>query len=390
MRPIDEFSFVKGNVVDVAPEALMTCYYPIIGQDAFSLYHYLVAFKDDGAKKHKFSEILNHTLMGMSSFETALATLTAMNLVAFYQHRDSYLINLKAPLSTEAFLRVSLYRQLLIQKIGEVAVGEIDLVLPENAQNLSKKFSDVFDDQGHVALLKENNNVKESFDLEAFKNLMKRDGLSFAQEKSDIIGLHRIAENYQMTWYDTYLLAKETAVNLTISLSRMKTKKEQSKGLPVKSGELTAQEAILVKEAKLDRADVFLAKIKKTRKASITHDERQLLLDLAKMGFLDEVINVIVLYTIMKTNSANVNKKYAMKIANDFAYQEINKAEVAVLKMRDFSNRTSKSTQASSKQSVKPNIPEWSNQDYQNQTSDEDQKRLEEARRKALERLRKD
>ncbi|WP_242257715.1 DnaD domain protein [Streptococcus thoraltensis] len=390
MRPIDEFSFVKGNAVDASSQALMTCYYPIIGQEAFSLYHYLVAFKDDGTKKHKFSEILNHTLMGMTAFETALATLTAMDLVAFYQQRDTYLIKLKAPLSSEDFLKVSLYQQLLSQKIGETAVDELRVILPENVRNLSKNFSDVFDDQGQVALVQEAGRSKESFDLDAFKNLMKRDGLSFAQEKSDIIGLYRIAENHKMTWFDTYLLAKETAVNLTISLSRMRAKKEQSKVAPVKTGELTPQEAVIVKEAQLDRADVFLAKIKKTRKAAITYDERQLLLDLAKMGFLDEVINVIVLYTIMKTNSANVNKKYAMKIANDFAYQEINKAETAILKMRDFSNKSVKSTQTSSNKQTKPNIPEWSNQDYQNQTSDEEQRRLEEARRKALERLRKD
>ncbi|MEQ9809587.1 helicase loader [Streptococcus jiangjianxini] len=390
MRPIDAFSFVKGNLVDGSSQALMACYYPIIGQDAFSVYHYLIAFKDDGTKKHKFSEILNHTLMGMAAFEAALATLTAMELVAFYQQRDVYFIKLKAPLSSEDFLNVPLYRQLLTQKIGEIAVKELVAVLPENAQNLSKNFSDVFDDQGQVALIQKTSSSKGTFDLDAFKKLMKRDGLSFAQEESDVIGLYRIAEQHKMTWHDTYLLAKETAVNLTISLPRMKAKKEQSKKDSPKSGKLTSQEAVIVKEAQRDRADVFLAKIKKTRKASIVADERQLLLELAKMGFLDEVINIIVLYTIMKTNSANVNKKYAMKIANDFAFQEINRAETAVLKMREFSNKSVKSTQATSPKQAKPNVPEWSNQDYQNQTSDEEQKRLEEARRKALERLRKD
>lgn len=392
MRPIDVFSFVKGNVVDVSSQALMRCYFPIIGQEAFSLYHFLVAFWDDGVKKHHFSEILNHTLMGMPVVEQALATLTAMDLVVFYKHRECYVMFLKAPLSSDAFFKVSLYRQLLIQKIGEVAVSELATTLPDHVQNVSKTFSEVFDDQGDITFDfdKEALSSKASFDLDAFKNLMKRDGLSFAQEQSDVIGLYRLAESHQMTWYDTYLLAKETAVNMTLSLSRMKRKKEQlaTKSLPL--GQLSQQETVIVKEAQTARSDVFLAKIKKARRATITQDERQLLLDLAKMGFLDEVINVIVLYTIMKTNSANVNKKYAMKLANDFAYQEINSAEVAVLKMRDASKKSAQTSQGLASKTKKPNIPEWSNQDYQNQTTDEEQKRLEEARRKALDRLRKE
>lgn len=392
MRPIDVFSFVKGNVVDVSSQALMRCYFPIIGQEAFSLYHFLVAFWDDGVKKHHFSEILNHTLMGMPVVEQALATLTAMDLVVFYKHRECYVMFLKAPLSSDDFFKVSLYRQLLIQKIGEVAVNELITTLPDHVQNVSKTFSEVFDDQGDITFDfdKEALSSKASFDLDAFKNLMKRDGLSFAQEQSDVIGLYRLAESHQMTWYDTYLLAKETAVNMTLSLSRMKRKKEQlaTKSFPL--GQLSQQETVIVKEAQTARSDVFLAKIKKARRATITQDERQLLLDLAKMGFLDEVINVIVLYTIMKTNSANVNKKYAMKLANDFAYQEINSAEVAVLKMRDASKKSAQTSQGLASKTKKPNIPEWSNQDYQNQTTDEEQKRLEEARRKALDRLRKE
>lgn len=387
MRPIDEFSFVKGNVVDVSSLSLMRCYYPIIGANAFSLYHFLVAFKDDGTKKHHFSEVLNHTMFGMQVFEEALAVLTAMDLVDFYQLRGTYLITLKSPLSSDDFLNNPLYRQLLSRKIGEVAVNELEMVLPEASQRLSKRFSDVFDDDGQVDFSREVRSTKNGFDIGAFKNLMKRDGLSFAQEDKDIIALYRFSETHQLSWYDTYLLAKETAIDLTISLSRMGAKTNQNGGQKSSNTSLSSQEQVIVREARADRSAVFLAKIKKTRHASITYDERQLLLELAKMGFLDEVINIIVLYTIMKTDSANVNKKYALKIANDFAYRQISTAELAIITMRDFSSKKSQKTKQTT---PKTNIPEWSNQDYQNQTSQEDKKMLEEAKRKALERLRKD
>ena len=34
-----------------------------------------------------------------------------------------------------------------------------------------------------------------------------------------------------------------------------------------------------------------------------------------------EVINIILLLTFNKVDSANINEKYAMKVANDYAYQ---------------------------------------------------------------------
>lgn len=55
----------------------------------------------------------------------------------------------------------------------------------------------------------------------------------------------------------------------------------------------------------------------------VTESERKVLEELANMDFLDEVINVMVLYTLNKTQSANINKPYIMKVANDFAYQKL-------------------------------------------------------------------
>ena len=73
----------------------------------------------------------------------------------------------------------------------------------------------------------------------------------------------------------------------------------------------------------------FLAEIKQTRKGTITQTERELLQQMAGLGLLDEVINIILLLTFNKVDSANINEKYAMKVANDYAYQKIHSAEEA-------------------------------------------------------------
>ena len=60
---------------------------------------------------------------------------------------------------------------------------------------------------------------------------------------------------------------------------------------------------------------------------------------MASLGLLDEVINIILLLTFNKVDSANVNEKYAMKVANDYAYQKIRTAEEAVLQFESVSKK---------------------------------------------------
>lgn len=387
MKPIDEFLYVRQNYLLPDTVSLMRFYLPIIGSDAAALYQYFISFFDNGEKRHKFSEILNHTQFGMARFEESLSLLTAMDLLAFYEKEGLYYVKLLAPLTAEAFCNNAVYRNLLEQKIGQVALEHLEVSVPYDASNLSKRFSDVFGYTEEQPQPQEAAKSKTDFDLDSFKHLMTRDGLQFADERTDAVALYVISEKYKLTWYETYLLAKETASQHKISTKRMQLKKEQAKQADT-AGQFSKEEQIIIQEAKLDRPEVFLAKIKKARHAAITADERKLLADLAEMSFLDEVINVMVLYTVSKTNSANLNKRYLMKIANDFAYQKVVSAEQAVEKMRAFSERRTKQNQEKAK--TKSNVPEWSNQDYKNETTADEQARLEEIKRQTLARLRKD
>ena len=77
MNPIDDFLFLKHNRVSYDSTTLIQLYYPIMGSDALAVYEYLVAFFDNGAHTHKFSELLNHLQFGMKRLEEALVMLTA-------------------------------------------------------------------------------------------------------------------------------------------------------------------------------------------------------------------------------------------------------------------------------------------------------------------------
>lgn len=382
MRPIDEFSYVKNNKVLLDSDSLSQLYHPVIGNHAVLLYEYLLAFFDDGIKRHKFSEILNHLQLSMQEVEEALAILTAVDLLVLYQTRDAYVLKLQPALNRETFLANAIYRRLLEQRIGDVAVAELDVVLPDGARDVSKKFSDIFsvDETPKVPKIVSKNH----FDLDSFERLMLRDGLQFKDEKADVVKIYSLADKYNMNWFDTYQLAKSTAINGKISPQRMTVQLEQKKMANNQTKEqFDAKEQVIIREAKQASAKEFLEKIKAPRRAVVTESERKVLEELANMDFLDEVINVMVLYTLNKTQSANINKPYIMKVANDFAYQKITTAEAAILKMRSFTKRN-KEHKAKAKL-TKTNVPEWTAKEYKHVATAEEKEKLEELRRSMLE-----
>lgn len=384
MRPIDEFSYIKNNKVLLDSDSLSQLYHPVIGNHAVLLYDYLLAFFDNGVKRHKFSEILNHLQLSMHQAEEAFAILTAVDLLVLYQTRDAYVLKLQPALNRETFLSNPIYRRLLEQEIGDVAVAELDIKIPQEARDISKKFSDIFSAEGTP---KPKANVsKNHFDLDSFERLMLRDGLQFKDEKADVVSIYSLADQYTMNWFDTYHLAKSTAINGKISPQRMTVQLEQQKNTTSQDQskeQFDGKEQVIIREAKQANAREFLEKIKAPRRAVVTESERKLLEELANMSFLDEVINVMVLYTLSKTQSANLNKPYIMKVANDFAYQNITTAEAAVLKMRSFTQRNKdRKTQA---KVAKSNVPEWTAKEYKHVATAEEKAKLEELKRSMLE-----
>ena len=383
MKPNDRFSFLKNNRVSQDPTSLVQCYLPIIGQDALSLYLYTLAFWDDGQKEHLFASVLNHLNFGMDRLLKAFKILAAFNLVTLYQNGDSYKLAIHPTLSQSDFLRHTVYRTLLEKRIGDTAVSDLR---QESAGgealtvSLSQVFPELEDMTSHVEI-PVRAKFTNDFDLDHFRQLMARDGLRFQDEQSDVLELFKIADEKKWTWFETYQLAKGTAVSQVISVKRMREKLAQQ---PVAS-DFSPKEATIIREAKSKTALQFLAEIKQTRNAGIIQAERDLLKQMADLGLLDEVINVVILLTFNKVDSANLNEKYAMKVANDYSYNKVRTAEEAVLRIREKNQKGQEQKTAQASQ-AKTNVPKWSNPEYKNMSS---AKELEEMERQTLELLAK-
>ena len=386
MKPNDRFSFLKNNRVSQDPTSLVQCYLPIIGQDALSLYLYTLAFWDDGQKEHLFASILNHLNFGMDRLLKAFKILAAFNLVTLYQNGDGYKLVIHPTLSQSDFLRHTVYRTLLEKRIGDPAVSDLR---QESAggEPLTVPLSQAFPEIEELASHDETPvkaDFKNDFDLDHFRQLMARDGLRFQAEQSDVLELFKIAEEKKWTWFETYQLAKGTAVSQVISVQRMREKLAQESV----ASDFSPKEATIIREAKSKTALQFLAEIKQTRNAGIIQAERDLLKQMADLGLLDEVINVVILLTFNKVDSANLNEKYAMKVANDYAYNKIRSAEEAVLRIRE-KNQKGQAQKSAKTAPVKTNVPKWSNPEYKNETSEETRLELERKKKELLARLEK-
>ena len=382
MKPNDRFSFLKNNRVSQDTSSLVQCYLPIIGQEALSLYLYAITFWDGGQKEHLFANILNHLNFGMNTLLQSFKILSAVDLLTLYQKGETYELQLHSPLSSQEFLRHTIYRALLEKKIGDTAVSTMKQI-PSEGEALSVSLSQVFPNlTEEVTPIEPKSKVKNDFDLEHFQRLMARDGLRFENEQADILELFAIADEKKWTWFETYQLAKATAVAQVISVKRMREKIAQKQV----SSDFSPKEMTIIREAKNKTPLQFLAEIKQTRKGNITQSERELLHQMAALGLLDEVINIVLLLTFNKVDSANVNEKYAMKVANDYAYRKIRTAEEAVLRIREHQQK-GQEVQKSKTSSTKTNVPKWSNPEYKNQTSEETRLELERKKQEMLARL---
>ena len=383
MKPNDRFSFLKNNRVSQDPTTLVQCYLPIIGQDALSLYLYTLAFWDNGQKEHLFATILNHLNFGMDRLLKALKILSAFNLVTLYQKGDGYELAIHPTLSSSDFLRHTVYRTLLEKKIGEPAVSDLRQEKADG-EPLTVSLSQAFPEIEELASHDETPvkaDFKNDFDLEHFRQLMARDGLRFQDEQTDVLELFKIADEKKWTWFETYQLAKATAVSQVISVKRMREKSAQKSV----SSDFSPQEATIIREAKSKTALQFLAGIKQTRNAGIIQAERDLLKQMADLGLLDEVINIVILLTFNKVDSANLNEKYAMKVANDYSYNKVRSAEEAVLRIRE--NKKGQEPKTANTSQGKTNVPKWSNPAYKNETSEETRLELERKKKEMLARL---
>ena len=148
--------------------------------------------------------------------------------------------------------------------------------------------------------------MANDFDLDHFRQLMARDGLRFPDEQSDVLNLFCILLRRRnglglkpINWLSQQLFPQ------VISTKRLREKLLKTDFLWT----LVPRKRPLSRKQKQTALQFLAENHKHARGPSPKQKENSLATDVAGMGLLDEVINIILLLTFNKVDSANINEK---------------------------------------------------------------------------------
>ncbi len=372
MRAGDTFTIVNHGKTSFDAECFSALYLPIVERDAFALYQLL-----RNARTGKISHFLESLNLGISPFIEALDKLSALDLVRVFDNHPDLYFELVSPLSYENFLADEFYKRLLISRIGEARVAELSQVETPLGQNISRKFHEVYAvnfDRSFDQVVK-----SEKFDIGAFKALMTRQELHFADENQDILTLYSLAEKFALNWYELFKIVEQTAnadksLNLTASMRQLSAKTQP---IPTLSTFPKAFQDLIIASKSAQPAD-FLRQIKQQAGGFVSNDELKLLTTLSKQNLPTEVQNVLIHYILIQQKNPTLTSNFVNTVANDWLRQKIGTAEAAILRILERNQLAQEKTKAKAPAAkLVKKAPKWSNENYVERTSSAEQAEFE-------------
>ena len=420
---------------------LSKLYQPIIGGPAYSLYMTLFSEINFEAqtKGVTISELLRKLDIGIPDFYKARVRLEGIGLLNIYrsqENKDQYLYKLIRPLTAQAFFKDSLFRTLLVEKIGDrLFKEEINYFLPKEKdkkpyKNITRSFLDVYhfdvnnrevlnqtdfmpiESEEQPRLVETIENV-ESFDYNFFKAGLNKHFVrqeSFTKEIKELIytfhvvyGLdemtmqalilesadiesgevnkNKFVSNVQRSYLNQQKKQTQKSAQI-LNQTNESTENSHSKEKADKLKDLTETEASVIRHAKQTAPAAYLRSIKDQKKGFVTSDELWILKELVESAHLSkDVINILLHYILVVKEAVVLEKRYAMKIANDWAQSEVQTPEQAIQKVKELykqseNRNTQKQKNAYQNNYRKPRkketLPDWAQEDKK-QTSDDEQ-----------------
>lgn len=415
---------------------LTKLYQPIIGGSAYSLY--LTLFGEthfaDQTKGVTISELLRKLDMGIPDFYKARIRLEGIGLLRIYRSQENnnqYFYQLVPPLTAQAFFKDSLFRTLLIEKIGDRLFNEeIELFLPkekdkQSYKEITRSFLDAYhfdvnnrevlnqtdfmpiESENQPKLAETIENV-ESFDYNFFKAGLNKHFVrqeSFTKEIKELIytfhvvyGIDEMAmqalilesadvesgevnKNKFVSNVQRFYLNNQKTQKSSQVLNQVNEQTENSSEAKNKDNlqNLTATEAAVIRHAKQTAPANYLRSIKDQKGGFVTSDELWVLKELVESSRLSkDVINILLHYILVVKEAVVLEKRYAMKIANDWAQSGVRTPEQAIQKVKELYNQSkNKQNQKNTYQKnyqkprKKETLPDWAQEDKKQTTDDE-------------------
>lgn len=436
LNPKDQVALrLECSISDQDVHVLTNLYQPLIGTVAFALYMLLkesVQVVTEWKTDQSLSTLLSRLDIGIPEFYQARLRLEAIGLLKVYRNKentDMYLYDLKAPMSAKRFFQDNMMRVLLFEKVGERIYKELRSQFfseqPSNQEyeEITKSFLDVF----HFDLQKHNRLSQTDQDIPLFdehisspsETITENDlfDWNFFQKGLDQHFINKASISNEIkklvyTFYTVYgidelemqrLLLEATDVstgnvdkNTFIRVVHRSYHKKQPQGVQMvdkvsdsieKSNEkavlrrntlkqkgFSEEEIEIIEHAEQVTPGEYLSSIKQQKGGFVTSNETWVLKELVEQSSLiSSVLNILINYILIIKNEAVLEKSFAIKIANDWAQNDIRSPEEAMEKVKQLyvqsRERKQKQQNRYSGKSKKPvnngrkeTLPKWANE----------------------------
>lgn len=407
LHPQDSFTVKLNRPVTIEDEQVLSyLYQPIIGIEAFGLYHaFLTAIpvNDFESDEQFHSELFNQLNIDLPSVFKARVKLEGLGLLRVFVKeegaRRQFLYELYPPQTAAEFLKDTVLSLLLVDKIGEERYEKLTtrFAIPKvdrsEYQEITKKFVDVYqwNQEGIHSQEKLLSETKEkftpedavkptvtdsTFDWSYFLSLLDSlyvDKTHLETEvKEMIVTVHRLygidelemkkilepeidyvtnqvnIKQFRQSIIKKYHVGKkqtkpETVEDNTLTSEDQETKRRNTL---LKKGYSEGEVQVILSSETI-KPMVFLSAIKKQKGGFVAIEERWAVENLVRdTGLPDAVINVLIHFVLVVKDNATFAQKYANAIANDWAQAGIKKPEDAVTKAKEVSSSKAKKTRS--------------------------------------------
>ena len=401
LHPQDSFKIVLASPLTSEDEQILTfLYQPLIGIDAFSIYHLFLSLVKPGqfaSDDAIHAELFNQLNIDLPRLFHGRVKLEGLGLLAVYvrehQQRRQFIYELNAPLKAQDFFNDDVLSLLLLERVGERRYQQLSarFALPNldttGFTEVTKKFLDVY--TFHEEALTSQNKVLEenkanfpvtsakalsavssSFDWPYFLSLL--DGLYVdktqveSELRETIFTLHQLYGINELTMKQ-FVEREIDFVTNKVDLNKLRQQVIQTYHQEQKQHTRVVEQA----EAQLSESDqaqrrrntlqldgfnageidvisasetyppmIYMTAIRKQKGGFITNNERWALENIVKKsGLPDSVINILVHYVLVVQNNATFDEKYSSKIANNWAQEKIYSPEAALKKVKEANQK---------------------------------------------------
>lgn len=463
LNPKDQVKIrLERSISNQDVHVLTTLYQPLIGSTSYALYMALtssITTVTEWSEEYALSTFLARLDCGIPDFYQARVRLEALGLLKVFrskQDKDMYVYDVRPPMSAADFFQDNVMRLLLFEKVGERVYKSLrEQFVSKRAslneyEEITQSFLDVYHfdiqkhnrfaqlgseaplQEDHSRLPKESIVEESAFDWKFFVEGLNRHFIkvqSMNQEIKELVYTFHTVYGIDEIQMQRFILeatdveSGNVEKNKFIHIVHRAFHKNQPEGVrmtdkvgstieqqnekstlrrnTLKQKGFSKEEIEIIEHAEDVTPNEYLESIKEQKGGFVTSNEQWVLKELVEKSPLHSpVINILINYILIIKEAAVLEKSLAIKIANDWAQNNVRSPEEAMEKVKQLYSeaqarkkssqytRSSKRSWTAKSNGRKETLPKWANEPQATETDERISAEEEQAFKEKLQKIR--